>query len=293
MKMVIFGRTFNCDFNPFIIEFLKLLEEREVELEVYKPYKDYILKNAGYDLSSAEYFENITGAPSDADFLVTIGGDGTFLESLVFLKNFQIPVIGLNSGRLGFLANISKEEISEAIDSILSGKYELENRSLLTLESEINPFGNFNFALNDATIQKKDTNLISIDTYLNNEFLNTYWTDGLIVSTPTGSTAYCMSVGGPIVLPGSHNFVIVPIASHNLTVRPLVIPDSMEIRLEVASRSGNFLVSVDHRTEVMGIEHNKFYIKKAPFDLKIVKLPFNNYYTTLRNKLMWGADIRN
>ena len=135
--------------------------------------------------------------------------------------------------------------------------------------------------------------MITIDTYLNNEYLNTYWTDGLIISTPTGSTAYSMSVGGPIILPGSNNFVVAPIASHNLTVRPLVIPDEVEIRLEVNSRSGNFLVSVDNRTEVMDIEHNKFHIKKAPFKLRIVKLPFNNYYATLRNKLMWGADIRN
>jgi len=135
--------------------------------------------------------------------------------------------------------------------------------------------------------------MITIDTYLNNEYLNTYWTDGLIISTPTGSTAYSMSVGGPIVLPGSDNFVIAPIASHNLTVRPLVIPDVVEIKLEVSSRSGNFLVSVDNRTEVMNVKHNKFYIKKAPFKLRIVKLPFNNYFATLRNKLMWGADIRN
>jgi len=293
MKIAIFGRTFNNDFNPFIIEFLKHLQERKVELNIYKPFNDYILKRTGFGFSNAKYFEGPDNAPEEADFYVSIGGDGTFLESIVFLKNFSIPVIGLNSGRLGFLANISREEISESIDAILSGNYELEKRSLLTLNSEANPFGQYNFALNDATIQKKDTNLITIDTYLNNEFLNTYWTDGLIISTPTGSTAYCLSAGGPIVLPGSENFVLAPIASHNLTVRPLVIPDKIEIRLEVTSRSGHFLVSVDNRTTIMDSEHNKFIIKKAPFKLKMVKLPFNNYYATLRSKLMWGVDIRN
>ncbi len=293
MKITIFGRTFNDDFNPFIIEFLKHLQEHKVELSIYKPYYDFIVHNTGFKFNNASFYTDSASAPDNPDFLISIGGDGTFLESIVFLKNFSIPVIGLNSGRLGFLANISREEISEALDSILNGNYKLEERSLVTLESEINPFGPYNFALNDATIQKKDTNLITIDTYLNNEYLNTYWTDGLIISTPTGSTAYCLSVGGPIVLPGSENFVIVPIASHNLTVRPLVIPDNIEIRLEVTSRSGNFLVSVDNRTEAMNIEHNVFYIRKAPFQLRMVKLPFNNYYATLRNKLMWGADIRN
>ncbi len=293
MKIAVFGRTFNNDFNPFIIEFLKHLQERQVELTIYKPFYEFVLKHSGFSFNTVRYFEANQDAPVDTDFLVSIGGDGTFLESIVYLKNFSIPVIGLNSGRLGFLANISKEEISEALDAILDGNYELENRTLLTLVSDANPFGSYNFALNDATIQKKDTNMITIDTYLNNEYLNTYWTDGLIISTPTGSTAYSMSVGGPIVLPGSNNFIIAPIASHNLTVRPLVIPDEVEIKLEVSSRSGNFLVSVDNRTELMNVEHNMFYIRKAPFKLRIVKLPFNNYYATLRNKLMWGADIRN
>ena len=246
MKIAIFGRKFNNDFNPFICEFLTHLREKQVELAVYKPFNEFIHKHTGFSFEKATYFEGYQNAPHDTDFLISIGGDGTFLESIVYLKNFSIPVIGLNSGHLGFLANISKEEISEALDSILNGNYEMEERSLLSFESESNPFGSYNFALNDATIQKKDTYLITIDTYLNNEFLNTYWTDGLIISTPTGSTAYSLSVGGPIVLPGSDNFILAPIASHNLTVRPLVIPDAIEIKLEVTSRSGNFLVSVDN-----------------------------------------------
>jgi NAD+ kinase len=293
MKIGVVGRSFNPDFSKFIIEFFKLLEEKRIQAAVYQPFFDFICQETSYTPVHTSRFKTPDDAPDDIDFLISIGGDGTFLESIMFLKNFNIPVIGLNSGRLGFLANISREEISEALNAIIQGHYELDKRSLLTLASEVNIFGSHNFALNDATIQKKDTMMITIDTFLNNEYLNTYWTDGLIISTPTGSTAYSLSVGGPIVLPGAGNFVIAPIASHNLTVRPLVIPDDIEIRLEVKSRSGKFLVSVDNRTEVMDCGQNVFTIKKAAFQLRMVKLPFNNIYATLRNKLMWGADIRN
>lgn len=293
MKIAVFGRIFNQEFIEYIDKFLSCLYENQIQVIFHRPFFDYIKSQTNIKETSADFFTSQEDAPDDIDFMVSIGGDGTFLESLIFLQHFDIPVIGLNSGRLGFLANISKEEISEALQNIISGNFELEKRSLLVVESPANPFGEFNFALNDATIQKKDTNLITIDTYLNNEFLNTYWTDGLIVSTPTGSTAYSLSVGGPIILPGSKNFVLAPIASHNLTVRPIVVPDDMEIRLEVKSRSGNFLISVDNRTEVMDIKHNVFTIRRAENKLSMVKLPFNNYYSTLRNKLMWGADKRN
>jgi NAD+ kinase len=293
MKIGIFGRTFNPDFSKFIVEFFRILQDNNIHVVIYKPFYEFICKETKLSTMVFSLFEEPDNSPEDIDFLISIGGDGTFLESIMFLKNFEIPVIGLNSGRLGFLANISREEISEALSAIISGNYELEKRILLSLESESKVFGNNNFALNDATIQKKDTTMITIDTFLNNEYLNTYWTDGLIISTPTGSTAYSLSVGGPIVLPGAGNFVIAPIASHNLTVRPLVIPDSAEIRLEVKSRSGKFLISVDNRTKQMDCEQNVFTIRKASFHLRMVKLPFNNMYATLRNKLMWGADIRN
>jgi len=293
MKIGIVGRNFNTDFSKYIVEFFKVLKEKKIQVAIYQPFYEFIKKHAAFDPPGEFLFARTEDAPGDIDFLVSIGGDGTFLESIMFLKKFDIPVIGLNSGRLGFLANISREEISEALNAIISGHYELDKRTLLTLSSESQVFGNHNFALNDATIQKKDTMMITIDTYLNNEYLNTYWTDGLIISTPTGSTAYSLSVGGPIILPGAGNFVIAPIAPHNLTVRPLVIPDSAEIRLEVRSRSGKFLISVDNRTEIMDCGQNVFSIRKAAFQLRMVKLPFNNVYATLRNKLMWGADIRN
>jgi NAD+ kinase len=293
LKIAIFGRTFNPEFKGYILEFFDNLSNNGIEFVLYKPFYDFLLSNAGCQFKNATIYASTADAPDDVDFMVSIGGDGTFLESIMFLKNINIPIIGLNSGRLGFLANISKEEIAPAFDAIIKGNYKLESRSLLSLETEAPIFGNFNFALNDITIQKKDSTMITIDAYLDNEFLNTYWTDGLIISTPTGSTAYCLSAGGPIVLPGSKNFIIAPIASHNLTVRPLVIPDTKEIRLEVKARSGAFFVTVDNRAEAMQVPNNSFIIKKASFDLKMVKLPFNSYYTTIRNKLMWGADSRN
>lgn len=294
MKIAIFGHTFNPEFQRYIIELFQNLLANNIKYYIYKPFYSYLIGAAKCDLIDPALFENINDLPDDVDFMVSIGGDGTFLESIKYLKNFDIPVIGLNSGRLGFLANISKEEISEAFDAIINGRYELESRALLTMECEsLNIFDGKNFALNDASIQKKDSSMITIDAYLDGEYLNTYWTDGLIISTPTGSTAYSLSAGGPIVLPGSKSFIIAPIASHNLTVRPLIIPDSKEIRLKVMTRSGNFQVTIDNRTCVMDEKHNTFIIRRADFNLKMVKLPFNNYYATIRNKLMWGADIRN
>jgi NAD+ kinase len=293
MKIAIFGKSFNPDFRKYIKEFFEKIEENRIDAIIYKPFYDYLGEEMQFTPKSISYFNNVEDAPADVDFLVSIGGDGTFLESIMFLKNFNIPVIGLNSGRLGFLANISKEEISPAIQAIIHGEYKLENRSMISMESNGRAFGNYNFALNDATIQKKDSTMISVEAYLDGKYLNTYWTDGLIVSTPTGSTAYNLSAGGPIILPGSENFAILPIGSHNLTVRPLVVPDTMEIRLEVKTRCGNFMVTVDNRTQVMDALNNVFILRKASYYLKMVQLPFNSYYATLRNKLMWGADLRN
>jgi NAD+ kinase len=293
MKIAIFGRSFNPEFRQFIIEFFDQLRIHQSEVLIYRPFYDFLIQKANCEVVYHSLFEGGEDAPDDIDFLISIGGDGTFLESLQFLKKFEIPVIGLNSGRLGFLANISKEEITEAFEAIISGNYELETRSMILLETNNNPFDKYNFALNDASIQKKDSVMITIDAFLDNEYLNTYWTDGLIVSTPTGSTAYSLSVGGPIITPGSGNFVIAPIASHNLSVRPIVIPDNKEIRLEVNSRSGGFLITVDNRTHLMNGKNNTFYVRKAPFDLRMIRLPFNNFYSTIRNKLMWGADKRN
>ncbi len=293
MRIAVFGRTFNPDFKTYIIEFFNQLSDRGAEVMIYKPFYDYMRSQHMCNPAFNNLFETAADAPDPVDFLVSIGGDGTFLESIRYLKNYNIPVVGLNSGRLGFLANISKDEVGEAVDAIFSGNYDLEERTMLQVGMKSNSISNASFALNDITIQKQDAVMISVKTYIDNEYLNTYWTDGLIVSTPTGSTAYSLSVGGPILTPGSRNFVLAPIASHNLSVRPIVISDSKVVRLEVGSRNGKFLLTLDNRTAELEAEHDIITITKAPHHLRMVKLPFNNFFTTLRNKLMWGMDKRN
>lgn len=293
MKISIYGKKFNKEFNAFINEFFQHIYKHQVELYIYAPFYKFLTKNISGIKTPSGLFESRTDAPSDINFLLSIGGDGTFLESMSYLKDLQIPLVGLNSGRLGFLANISKEEISQALEAMVKGDYEIENRHLIEISNKQNTFGEENLALNEVTIQKKDSTMITVDTYLDNEFLNTYWTDGLIIATPTGSTAYSLSVGGPILMPGSDNIIIAPIASHNLSVRPLVVPIEKRIKLVVRARSGQFLVTADNRTIVMNSMENEFIVQKSLKNLKMLKFPFNNYFLTLRSKLMWGADKRN
>jgi NAD+ kinase len=293
MKIAIYGKQITPEFLPYIIELFRKLKEHHVELCIYQPFYNFLVDIIGCPDFNCKFFTNSLESPKDIDFLISIGGDGTFLESMVYLKSSEIPVVGLNSGRLGYLANIGFDEISKALDAIFDKKYEIEERTLLRIESDIKLFDGFNFALNEVSIQKIDSSLISIDAWINEEFINTYWTDGLIISTPTGSTAYSLSVGGPIVVPGSANFIIAPIASHNLSVRPMVVPDNVKIKLSVNTRSGSFLVTADNRTMVMDAKNNELLVRKTRFRLKMLKLPFNNYYATLRNKLMWGMDRRN
>ncbi len=293
MKIAIFGKYISPEYKKHITELFDMLLENRVEIYMYKPFFDIIRQETDYPAFPCLFFQNPKESPEDIDFLVSIGGDGTFLESILFLKSSNIPVIGLNTGRLGYLANIGRDEISSAFNSIFNQQYELEERVLLRIESDVDIFNGYNFALNEVTVQKIDASLLTIDTWINGEFLTSFWTDGLIISTPTGSTAYSLSVGGPIVVPGSQNFIVAPIASHNLSVRPLVVHDKVNIELEIKSRGKSFLVTADNRTHILNMEHNKLLIRKTKFILKIVKLPFNSYYETLRTKLMWGMDKRN
>lgn len=293
MKIAIFGKYISQEIQMHIVELIDRLHRELVEISIYKPFYDIIIAETSCSEFSCSFFNTPSESPDDIDFLISIGGDGTFLESILFLKSSDIPVIGLNTGRLGFLANIARDEISKAFDALFDKKYKIEQRILLRVETNDEIFSGYNFALNEVTIQKIDSSLLTIDTWINGEFLNSYWTDGLIISTPTGSTAYSLSVGGPIVVPGSQNFIIAPIASHNLSVRPLVVHDESVIELEIKSRSSSFLVTADNRTQILDTKQNKLKIRKTKFILKILKLPYNNYYNTLRNKLMWGMDKRN
>ncbi len=292
MKIAIYGRTFNIDFIKYIQQVFDILKDEGAEVFIYKPFLRFIDNFQQVDHDKCMVFESEGDLDSDISFIVSIGGDGTFLETIPYALNFKVPVIGLNSGRLGFLANISKEEIHSAFEAIFSKNYQIEYRTLLKLLAPDICVKELKYALNEVTVQKKGSSMITIDTYLNEEYLNTYFTDGLIVSTPTGSTAYSISVGGPIVMPGTNNLIIAPIASHNLTVRPIIIHDNLLITLRATSRQKQIQVTADNKI----IEINQpveIKIGTADFKLQMLKLPNNSFYATIRNKLMWGADKRN
>lgn len=291
MKIALFGKTFNAGFIPYIKELFDLFGAHKVEVMAYKPFLDFIRCETTEEKNVSGVFHDLSDFDRSCDLMVSIGGDGTFLESIPYVIKQQTPIIGINSGRLGFLANISKEDITEAFQRILTGNFTHEYRTLICYRQPEDLFGGLNFALNDITI-KSNSSLITIDAYINDEFLNTYWTDGLIISTPTGSTAYSLSVGGPVVVPGSGNLIIAPISSHNLTVRPLIIPDTNTISLKVHSRNGTYFITADNRTMEVNIT-DTYVIGISDFRLKMVKLPKTSFYSTLRNKLKWGEDVRN
>jgi NAD+ kinase len=224
---------------------------------------------------------------------VSVGGDGTMLESVAHISKLEIPILGINTGRMGFLATIARTEIAWAMSKLLEGAYSLDKRAVLKLETNKDVFGKMNFALNDFTLVKKDSSsMITIHTYIDGEFLNSYWADGIIVSTPTGSTGYSLSCGGPLIFPRSGNFVITPVSSHNLTVRPIVVSDSSEITFRVEGRSKKYLVSLDSR--VASVDDTiKLKVSKADFKVNLVQLEGRHYFNTLRQKLNWGLDVRN
>jgi NAD+ kinase len=224
--------------------------------------------------------------------LISIGGDGTILDTLTMVQDTMIPVMGINTGRLGFLSSISKEDVSRALEALREGQYSLDKRTLIKLDTTRNLFGDVNYALNELTIHKKDSSsMIIIHTYLNGEYLNSYWADGLIIATPTGSTGYSLSCGGPIVMPQSGNFVITPIAPHNLNVRPIVVSDKFVISLEVEGRSQYFLASLDSRSVTIDASI-QLAVRKAEFSMNLIRLNNENFLGMLRNKLMWGHDLR-
>jgi NAD+ kinase len=292
MKIALYGKTFTPGFYPYIQKLLGMLADNKADVFIYKPFFDFIATQSAGKTASKQVFTTEKDLDPATNLLVSIGGDGTFLESIPLVFRKQIPIIGINSGRMGFLANISKEEIESAFSAIFKGEHRIEHRTMIHFETPEGIFGDLNFALNEITIQKNNASMITIDAHVDNEFLNTYWTDGLIVSTPTGSTAYSLSAGGPIVVPGSGSFIIAPIASHNLTVRPIVVPDHVHIKLTVKSRSGQFLVTADNRTRLVD-SSVQFTLSKSEYVLNMIKLPSTNFYSTIQNKLMWGMDKRN
>jgi NAD+ kinase len=230
---------------------------------------------------------------SGFDLMISLGGDGTFLKAVSFIRDSGVPILGINTGRLGFLSNLSKSQIAQTLQRFNDGQYEFQKRSLLRVHTDNDLFADENFALNELTLQKKDTSsMIKVQAYLGDKFLNTYWADGLIVATPTGSTAYSLSCGGPIITPGCQVHILTPIAPHNLNVRPVVVPDHMPISLQVEGRDRTYLLSlVGHSQRIK--QGEKVIITKAEFMINVVKFEDNNFLDTIRNKMFWGSDTRN
>jgi len=291
IKVAIYGKRYNEEMILTFVELFNRLKYYKSIIFIYKALYDYIVLS-GIKPDIEGIFENEEEVLPDFNYFFSLGGDGTFLESALFVKNKNIPVVGINSGRLGFLANIPKNAISQSVDYLYACNYEIEGRSLIEVVKGSSFFPKTTFALNDVTIQKSGSSLITVHAYIDGAFVCSYWTDGLIVSTPTGSTAYSLSVGGPIMAPDCENFIISPIASHNLSVRPLVISDKHEVLLKVEARNNKFLVSLDHNTIELSSEH-EISLKKAPFSIKVLKFKHLGFFDTIREKLSWGKDIRN
>jgi NAD+ kinase len=292
MKVAIYGRRFNTRVVPFLQHLFDSLLQKGIDVVVYDKFHDFIQDQVSLP-KVPDTFSAGDDLSGKVDIMFSLGGDGTLLDTVTLIRDSNIPVLGINFGRLGFLASINKDAIDGALQSLVQKQYTLDKRSLLSIESAFNPFGADNFALNDITFHKRDTSaMIIIHAYLNNEFLNSYWADGLIVATPTGSTAYSLSCGGPIVMPSSGNIVVTPIAPHNLNVRPIVLSDSNELSFEIEGRSSKYRLSCDSRTEVVDTSV-KTVVKKAPFEINLIRLDQENYLETLRNKLLWGIDTRN
>ena len=291
-KVAIYGRSFDDSLSPHIQRLFNTLLEHGAEALIYEPFYDYL--NPRLTLpENVTTFTSYSELAETAKYLFSIGGDGTLLDSTTLVRDSGIPIIGINTGRLGYLSSISLDEMEMAIEAILHGHYEIDQRDLLKLETDPQLFGNSNFALNELTIHKKDTSaMITIHTFVDGEFLNSYWADGLIISTATGSTAYSLSCGGPIILPGSNNFVVTPIAPHNLNVRPMVLPSDSKITLKLEGRSQFFLVSLDSRSESTDAV-SELHILKNNFRINLLRLKSHSYLRTLRTKLNWGLDQRN
>ena len=293
MKVALFGKSVKADSVPFVKELINQL--KAVHADVYfNPYINNLAEDL-LDLKSKNIFDLNSEFPKDLDFLISIGGDGTLLDTIPLVNNSNLPILGVNAGRLGFLANTTQEEIALAVKALKEKTFKIDERSLIEVNStnSSSPFGNSNYALNEITIHKKDSSsMLAIHAYVDDEFLNTYWADGLIVATPTGSTAYSLSCGGPILSPSSDNFVITPIAPHNLNLRPMVVNDNVTIRLQLDSREEQCLVAMDSRS--VSIENEfELQLKRANFNIRLIELPNQNFFKTIRNKLFWGKDVRN
>ena len=292
MKIALFGKTIAPENGEYLRQLFKELDDNHAEIIVYQPFADIVTAFVpeGVKYSVFHSYDDLKG---HADLLFSIGGDGTILDTVPFVLDSGIPVAGINMGRLGFLSSISKNEIVNAVSSVLTGDYTVEQRTLLELVSPEKVFDNVKYALNELNvIRNPEHSLLAIKVFVDDVYLNTYWGDGILLATPTGSTAYSLSAGGPIIAPDAKNFVITPIATHNLTVRPVVIPDDSTIRIQVEGREKKFVFSMDSRSCTLDTSV-QLEVRKASFCLNLVRMRDEDFFGTIRNKLMWGKDNRN
>jgi len=292
MKVAIYGQFYHKNSGAHVLTIIKAFQKKNSILVIEENYKKLVEKELDKSLGDLPTFTSID---KSYDLFISVGGDGTILKSITYVGDLGIPIAGINTGRLGFLATIQKEHISESIARIIDGDYSISERSLLSIETTPSQenITKLNFALNEVAVNRKNTtSMIKVDTQVNGKYLTTYFSDGLIVATPTGSTGYSLSCGGPVIDPSTSNIVLTPIAPHNLSARPLVLPDDCKITLSVSGREDEFLVSLDSRIITLQID-TILRIKKAPFSIKLVQLTDESFIKTLREKLLWGEDKRN
>lgn len=292
MKIAIYSQKYKVEYHPLLSSIFQELRSHgdtiRVEADLLHRYREQT------PLEGVETFHSVEDLPADTSLMLTIGGDGTILWAMTYIQHLQIPILGINAGRLGFLATISQEEITDMFAKIRAGRFHTDERSVLQItHTDGRPIAPLNFALNEITvIRQNSTAMITVEAYLNDQYLTSYWADGLIIATPTGSTGYSLSCGGPVIMPHSKTLALTPIAPHNLNARPLIIPDSTEITLHVSNREGCYLATYDARSAILPCE-TSVKISLAPFHLKTIELEGNDFFKTLRNKLLWGEDKRN
>jgi NAD+ kinase len=293
MRVAIYGQFFKTEDIVYIKELFNVLTKNNIEFLIEESYFNAVKKSL--DNKNATTFSTYKDLKNSFDFMITMGGDGTILRAVTLVRDSNIPIIGINTGRLGFLATVQKEEIESAITAILKNDFEVKERTLLSVTTSSNKKNllPLNFALNEVSVSRKNTaSMITIETYLDNEYLNSYWADGLIIATPTGSTGYSLSCGGPIITPQAKSIALTPIAPHNLNARPLVIPEETNIKFTVKGRENEFLLSLDSRVTTIK-SNTEIFVKKSPFNLKMIQINKQTFIKTLREKLLWGKDLRN
>lgn len=292
MKAAIYSRVFEDEQQKDVQLFFDELTIQKIEPVIFQPFFEQI-KDRIHLPADTKTFSISADLTEDVEFIISLGGDGTLLDTITLVREKKISIMGVNFGRLGFLASIGRDELQKAVKAIAQRTYVTDTRTMIHVDANIPLFGNVPYALNEFSIHKRDVaSMIKIHTYLNGEFLNTYWADGLIVATPTGSTGYSLSCNGPIVFPDSGSFVITPVAPHNLNVRPIIVPDNNIISFEIESRAEQIICALDSRREIVS-KDVQLAVKKERFDISLVRLSENNFLQTLRNKLTWGLDKRN